>query len=131
MTKIVYEDNLEKYYKNYGLNSSDLGLYALVENQIAGAVWVRFIDNKAILSVAVKTEFRNKQIASYMLNQLFLEAGSIYNTLHVEIDQNLKEVNFFKKLGFVKVDEFNMTKEVKNEVVIRPTDGYDPTRWMD
>ena len=131
MTRIAYGDDLEIYYKNYGLNSSDLGLYALVDNQITGAVWVRWIDNKAVLSVAVKEAFRNQQIASHMLNQLFLEAGTIYDTLHVEIADDTKEVKFFKKLGFVKQDNKTMIKTVKNEVVVRPTDGYDPTRWMD
>jgi len=131
MTKIVYEDDLQKYYKNYGLNSSDLGLYALVQNQIAGAAWIRFIDNNAILSVGVKKEFRNQKIASHMLNQLFLEAGAIYDSLHVEIDENAKEVSFLLKLGFIKVDESSMKKEIKNETVVRPSDGYDPRKWMD
>ena len=131
MTTIAYGEDLETYYKNYGLNSSDLGLYSLVDNQIAGAVWVRFLDNKAVLSVAVKESFRNKQIASHMLNQLFLEAGTFYDTLHVEINEDVKEVSFFKKLGFVKQDSNTMTKNIKNEAVVRPTDGYDPTRWMD
>ncbi len=131
MTQVAYGQELEKYYKNYGLNSSDLGLYALVDNQIAGAVWVRWIDNKAVLSVAVKPEFRKQKIASHMLNQLFLEAGAIYDTLHVELATNTKELEFFEKLGFVKQDNKTMTKTLKNEVVVRPTDGYDPTRWMD
>ena len=131
MTQVAYGQDLEMYYKHYGLNSSDLGLYALVDNQITGAVWVRWIDNKAVLSVAVKPEFRNQKIASHMLNQLFLEAGSIYDTLHVEIADDAKEVSFFEKLGFIKQNNSSMTKTVKNEVVVRPTDGYDPTRWMD
>jgi len=131
MTKIAYGKELEKYYKNYGLNSSDLGLYSLVDNQIAGAVWVRFLDNKAVLSVAVKPEFRKQKIASHMLNQLFLEAGTIYDTLHVEIADDSKEAGFFEKLGFSKQGNSIMTKKVKDEAVIRPTDGYDPTRWMD
>ena len=131
MTAIAYAEDLEKYYRNYGLNSSDLGLYALVDNQITGAVWVRWIDNKAVLSVAVKEPFRNKKIASHMLNQLFLEAGAIYDALHVEIADEAKEVKFFQKLGFVKQGNSSMIKEIKNEAVVRPTDGYDPTRWMD
>ena len=131
MTQVAYGQDLEMYYKHYGLNSSDLGLYALVDNQITGAVWVRWIDNKAVLSVAVKPEFRNQKIASHMLNQLFLEAGNIYDTIHVEIAQDVKEVEFFKKLGFAWQDKYSMTKEIKNKTVVRPTDGYDPTRWMD
>jgi hypothetical protein len=66
-----------------------------------------------------------------MLNQLFLEAGAIYDTLHVEIADKAKEVKFFQKLGFVKQGNSSMIKEIKNEAVVRPTDGYDPTHWMD
>ena len=131
ITTVAYNKDLEIYYKNYGLNSSDLGLYALVNNQIAGAAWIRYIDNKALLSIGVKEEFRNQQIASHMLNQLFLEAGNIYDTLHVEINKDTKKVKFFQKFGFISKNETSMIKEIKNETVIRPTDGYDPTRWMD
>ncbi len=135
MTRYAHENSTqdtESYYKHYGLNSSDLGLYSLVENEIAGAAWLRYIDKKAILSVGVKPEFRNKGIASAMLNQLFLEAGSIYNSLHVEVLKDSKEIEFFKKLGFVMQENFTtMIKSITNEAVVRPTDGYDPTRWMD
>ncbi len=135
MTRYAHENStkdVDIYYKNYGLNSSDLGLYSLVENEIAGAAWLRYIDKKAILSVGVKPEFRNKGIASAMLNQLFLEAGSIYNSLHVEVLKDSKEIEFFKKLGFVMQENFTtMIKSITNEAVVRPTDGYDPTRWMD
>ncbi len=34
---------LDIYEKFYGLSTKDLGLYALVENKISGAVWIRLL----------------------------------------------------------------------------------------
>ena len=135
MTKIAHESDaseLEIYYKFYGLTPSDLGLYSLIEHNISGAAWIRNINDKAILSVGVKPEFRNKGIATAMLNQLFLEAGTIYDTLHVELKKDTKEIEFFKKLGFIlQENSTTMIKNIENKEVIRPTDGYDPTRWIE
>lgn len=61
------------YNEFYGFTSKDLGLYALVDNQLAGAVWIRrlnadhgsngYIDeNTPILNIAVLPEFRGKGI---------------------------------------------------------------------
>jgi ribosomal protein S18 acetylase RimI-like enzyme len=135
MTSYAYtkdKKDLDIYYKYYGLNSSDLGLYALVNDQIAGASWIRYIDNKAILSVAVKPSFKESDIAKSMLDQLFLEAGAIYDALHVELDNNANDIDFFKDLGFIQDENpATMIKKIEKKEVVRPTDGYDPTRWMD
>ncbi len=135
MTPYAYPNStkeLDIYYKYYGLTSSDLGLYALIDHHITGAAWIRNINDIPTLSVAVKPEFRNKGIASSMLNQLFLEAGTIYDTLHVEIIKESKEITFFEKLGFVLQDNSTtMIKKIENKAVVRPTDGYDPTRWIE
>lgn len=135
MTECAYESTaqeLDIYYKFYGLTPSDLGLYALIEHEIAGATWIRNIDNKATLTIAVKPKFRNKSIASSMLKQLFLEAGTIYETLHVELAKDAKVIIFFEKLGFVMQDNSTtMIKNIENKEVVRPTDGYDPTRWIE
>ena len=135
MSKLAYgedKENLDIYYNNYGLTSSDLGLYSLIEHEIAGAVWVRKINDIPILSIVVKPKFRNKQIATTMLNQLFLEAGTVYDSLHVEIIKDSKEISFFEKLGFILQDNSTtMIKEIQNKEVVRPTDGYDPSRWIE
>ena len=135
MSKLAYgedKENLDIYYEYYGLTPSDLGLYSLIEHEIAGAVWVRKINNIPILSVVVKPKFRNKKIATTMLNQLFLEAGTIYDTLHVEIKKSSKEISFFEKLGFIlQNNTTTMIKKIENKVVVRPTDGYDPSKWIE
>lgn len=142
-------------YKNfYGLSSKDLGLYALSEHTIAGAVWIRilraddgangFVDaNTPVLNIAVKPEFRGIGIGSAMLEQLLLEAGAVFEQISVSVVKGSKAVKFYEKFGFTKVassegkspvDEsevITMLKELEKKEVVRPTDGYDPRRWMD
>ena len=145
---------LETYTKLYGLTSKDLGLYALKENKITGAVWLRilkesdnsnaFIDDKTpVLTIAVKPEFRGEGIGSAMIEQLLLEAGSIFEKVSISILNNERTVKYFEKFGFCKLensqgkspvdasDVLTMVKELPKEAVVRPTDGYDPRKWMD
>ncbi|MDD5400557.1 MAG: GNAT family N-acetyltransferase [Sulfurimonas sp.] len=136
---------LDIYCRFYGLSSKDLGLYALSEHKIAGAAWIRLLkeDQPPILTIGVKPEFRGMGIGSAMLEQLFLEAGALFERMSVSVLNNEKSVGFFKKHGFVEVENslskspvdglevITMVKELPKERVVRPTDGYDPQKWMD
>ncbi|MFT5835785.1 MAG: ribosomal protein S18 acetylase RimI-like enzyme [Sulfurimonas sp.] len=142
------------YEKFYGLTTKDLGLYALVDNKIAGAVWIRllredhgangYIDaNTPVLNIAVIPEFRSQGVGFSMLSQFLQEAGAVFEQISVSILQDAKAVKLFEKLGFEKVeasegkspidgsDVFTMLKKLEKKEVLRPTDGYDPRRWMD
>jgi ribosomal protein S18 acetylase RimI-like enzyme len=143
---------LEAFYKFYGLSSKDIGLYALYENKLAGAVWIRklkhsdkvnaFIDKDTpILNIAIKPEFRSKKIASQMMDQLLLEAASMYEQISVSAYGDT--VDFFEKFGFEKVLNLTQKSPIDNKEVFtmirrlilkdieRPKDNYDPQRWMD
>jgi len=145
---------LEIFSKFYGLSSKDLGLYALSEHNIAGAAWIRLLkeeDNAigfvnkatAVLTLGVKPEFRGKGIATAMLEQLFLEAGALFEHISVSVLNNEKALSYFKKFGFVEVENsqktspidesevITMVKKISNERIVRPSDGYDPRKWMD
>lgn len=145
---------LDMYSKFYGLTAKDLGLYALVGNKIAGAVWLRelkkesnsnaYVDDKTpVLNIAVKPEFRGQGIGSAMLEQLFLEAGSFFQQISVSVLNDKKIIAYFEKLGFSQLENssgkspvdgaqvITMTKPISKEEVVRPSDGYDPQRWMD
>lgn len=143
------------YNEFYGFTSKDLGLYALVDNQLAGAVWIRRLnadhgsngyidDNTPILNIAVLPEFRNQGIGSQMLEQLFIEAGALYENISVSVVQDSPAVHFYEQHGFIRhkggaleqsfVDDkqvVTLIKKLQKAAVIRPTDGYDPRRWMD
>lgn len=136
---------LEKFYKFYGLTTKDLGLYALVDNQIAGAIWVRQLQNSKtpLLTIGVKPEFRNKGVGFAMMEQLLLELGSIFEDVSVSVLENERSMKYFEQFGFTKVQNSNakspvdskevitMIKSISKETIVRPSDGYDPQRWMD
>ncbi|MEA2110890.1 MAG: GNAT family N-acetyltransferase [Campylobacterota bacterium] len=145
---------LAMYEKYYGLNGSDLGLYALDGHNLCGAAWIRLLrefDNSnayvdemtPVLNIAVKPEFRGQGIGTKMLEQLIAEAGSLYEKISVSVLDDLHVISFFEGFGFVKVDGILkkspvdgnsvivMTKELPKEEVKRPRDGYDSTYWMD
>lgn len=143
------------YEEFYGFTSKDLGLYALVDNKLAGAVWIRRLnadhgsngyidDNTPILNIAVLPEFRGQGLGSQMIEQLFIEAGAIYSQICVALISNSPAISFYKRHGFEQYDKgcreksfvdgsdvITLVKKLQNAAVIRPTDGYDPRRWMD
>jgi ribosomal protein S18 acetylase RimI-like enzyme len=145
---------LSIYEEFYGFTSKDLGLYILLENRLVGAAWIRrlnadhasngYIDDiTPVLNIAVIPEFRGQGIGSTMIEQLFLESGALYDNLSVSIINDLPEVKFFERHGFVFLegamkkspvdgsDVRVMVKKLVKGEVKRPTDGYDPRRWMD
>jgi len=135
MTKLAYpetSENLEKFYDFFGLTSKDLGLYALVDNEIAGAVWTRELDgNIPVMSFAILPKFKKQGIGIFMMEQFLQEAGALYEKIQIDISHKPKAIKFYKKFGFEKHDGLIMTKKLDKKEVFRPSDGYDPTRWMD
>lgn len=146
MTQKLYPhlDNSAIYSDFYGLTAKDLGLYALIENTIAGAIWSRklnsdhnavaFIDEQTpVLSIYVLPEFRGKGIGAAMIEQFLLEAAQVSSGLSITIGDDADSIKFFQKYGFEQVsqDPIVMKKELEKKTLTRPTDGYDPSKWMD
>ena len=134
MTSLAHKpaQNLNIYYDFYGLTANDLGLYALVDNAIVGAIWSRKINQGTPqLSVAVVPKFRSQGIGKAMMEQFLLEAGACYATLEVQTYSDPNAIKFYHKYGFVMETEGVMKKSLETKEVIRPTDGYDPRKWMD
>jgi GNAT superfamily N-acetyltransferase len=143
------------YNEFYGFTSKDLGLYALVDNQLAGAVWIRRLnadhgsngyidDNTPILNMAVLPEFRGKGIGSQMIEQLLMEAGALYENISVSVIYDSPATRFYERHGFMRYDHgsveqsfvdgknvITLIKKLQKAAVVRPSDGYDPRRWMD
>lgn len=129
------------YTDFYGLTPKDMGLYALVNSEIAGAVWSRelksehnaegFVDeNTPVLSMAVVPKFRGKGIGSFMMEQFLQEAAAVHTQISVSCDSHTRK--FYEKFGFVVFEKNNvLIKKLQIKAVERPSDGYDPTRWMD
>jgi GNAT superfamily N-acetyltransferase len=127
-------ENLAKYTEFFGLTTKDLGLYALVDKKIAGAIWSRDFNADAAptLSFAILPEFKKTGLGIFMMEQFLQEAGAVYEKLTIDISEKPKALKFYEKFGFTKkADSLLLTKELEKKEVLRPTDGYDPTRWMD
>lgn len=136
---------LDMYHHYYGLNHKDLGLYALGENGLMGAAWIRLIakekvpdayvdEQTPILTIAVKPEYRAQGVGSMMLDQLLQEAGALYDQISVSVPKDSPAFKFFEKLGFETLQDTTriiLTKQLPKAPIKRPSDGYDPTRWMD
>lgn len=134
MVKYAYPQdmkNLNIYTDFFGLTTKDLGLYALVDNKIAGAIWSREIDGIAKLSVAILREFKAQGIGSFMMEQFLQEAAAVYEKVNIDISHKPLSIKFYEKFGFKKLNNNLLTKKLEIKEVVRPTDGYDPTRWMD
>jgi len=131
MLKISQDVYDTRYSDFFGLTKKDLGLYAMKESVVCGAIWSRELDAQTpILNIAVLPAFRNQGIATSMINQFLLEAAAVYEKLSIATPSTDEERAFLEKFGFEKEDEL-MIKTLKKAEVIRPTDGYDPRKWMD
>ena len=105
MVKYAYPkdtEELSKYTEFYGLTSKDLGLYALVNNEIAGAIWSRELEdnNIPIMSVAVVPKYKKQGIGTFMIEQFLQEAGALYEELNIDISHKPKAIKFYEKFGF-------------------------------
>ncbi len=146
-------EKLKIYYDFYGLTPKDLGLYALVNNEIAGAIWCRrlnedhqaegFVNEQTpVMLMGVLPKFRNNKIGTAMMEQFLQEAATQYDQISVSVIQESPAVAFYEKFGFEKLSynkqspvdgktTCTMLKKLEKKELIRPSDGYDPRRWMD
>jgi len=145
---------LEIYHNFYGLTRKDLGLYAMRDAQVCGAIWCRklnkehnsngFIDEETpVVQIAVKPEFRGQGIATFMMEQFLQEVASQHKNVSVSVSDTPKSKKFFEAFGFQEVAEIKresyldktpcivMTKALELKEVVRPSDGYDPSKWLD
>lgn len=130
------------YSDFYGLSSKDLGLYALVDGRVAGAVWSRllneednsqaFIDKQTpIMHLVILEEFCDRGVESFMLEQFLQEAGALYGALSVATEENSNAEKLYMSYDFEQHSEGVMLKKLERREVIRPSDGYDASKWMD
>lgn len=144
-------DNEQIHADFFGHSDKDLGLYALLEHTIAGAIWCRklkkednaqgFINEQTpIMHTVVLKEFQGKEVGTFMMEQFLQEAGALYEQISVALPYGSKAVEFYEKFGFAPVSHEEQTnerkfltllKKIEKKEIVRPSDGYDPRRWMD
>ena len=140
------DTNSDIYTMAYGLKNTDLGVYSLTNNVVSGAAWIRlfneshgaaaYVDNVTpVLTLGILPDMRGNGIGALIMNQLLQEAAVMYDKISVLSNKHSK--GFYQKLGFFSLDDsdskdvFIMVKKLERKVIERPTDGYDPRRWMD
>jgi len=116
----------------FGFTTKDLGLYALVDKQIAGAVWIRLKDSNInpILNIAIKPEFRAQGIAQAMLEQVFDEASVVFEKLEVKLENTDGIKDFLQKFGFEESNG-SMIKTLEKKEHKNVYDDYGNCKWME
>jgi len=135
---------LKIFTEFYGFTNKDLGLYLMSDNEVAGAIWSRKLNNGKIptISLAVLPQHRRKGYATLMLEQFLLEAAALYDALDVELIEESFVQEIYKKVGFTQLDyegkslvdgkkTIKLRRQLERAEPTRPSDGYDPRRWMD
>lgn len=138
----------------FGHSDKDFGLYALMNNSIAGAIWCRILkkeqnpnafinEETALMSIIVLEEFRASGVASFMMEQFLEETSALYPQLSASVLSNSELLGFYEKFGFMRIEGesekspidgeevITLVKKLQKKEIKRPNDGYDPSRWMD
>jgi len=103
---------LEQYERNYGSYSGDIGVYIMADGKVAGGAWVRVLANgfghidhdTPELVLAVKPEFRNKGIATAIMQQLFTEVSKVFSQMSLSVRDTNPVISLYERLGFEKVN---------------------------
>ena len=108
---------LEQYHRNYGNFNGDIGVYAIVDNKIAGGAWSRMLLNgfghidpqTPELAFGVLPEFRNQGIGTQIMNQLLNEIAKLYPQVSLAVREDNPAINLYERLGFTKIEGSEMT----------------------
>lgn len=103
---------LEQYHHNYGNLSGDIGVYALVDNKVAGGAWVRLLPEgfghvdaeTPELAFAVLPEYRNRGFGSKIMEQLISEVSKLYPQMSLSVREGNPVIRLYERLGFTKVE---------------------------
>ncbi len=127
--EVIADKSLSKYIDHWGKDKFDIALVVEADEQAVGAIWGRLFteENKGFgyvddhtpeLSMAVKTEYRNKGIGTELIKAI----ASAYQKIGVEhlslsVDKANNAANLYKRLGCEIVEEtetaWTMKKSIK------------------
>ncbi len=124
--------NVKFFREELNYNTFALYLTAKVNKEVVGYTGCWFKDRVKeihIVNLAIKKEFRRKNIATYLINEIINMAKTInFNKITLEVRaSNEKAINLYEKLDFKKTnivpnyyldnkeDAILMIKELKNE----------------
>ena len=102
---------LQQYERNYGSYNGDIGVYIIADAKVAGGAWVRVLadgfghvdHDTPELVLAVKPAFRNKGIATAIMQQLFIEVSKVFSQMSLSVRETNPAISLYERLGFKKV----------------------------
>lgn len=110
---IITSPELQVYVERFGESKDDRGLVAEINGNIAGAVWVRImndyghIDNKTpSLAISLYKEYRGFGIGTAMMNEILALLKSYgYEQFSLSVQKANYVAKFYLKVGFEIVRE--------------------------
>jgi len=115
--EVIYYPQVRVYWDNWGESNDDYCLMAVVDDKIAGAVWIRkfaeelkgcgYINEETPeLAVALFKEYRNKGLGTQMM-KLMIEwmKRKGYGQVSLSITKGNPAIRLYERLGFDIVDE--------------------------
>lgn len=110
---IIEQEDLQVYVRGFGEEPHDHCLVAEVDGKIAGAVWVRIMndyghvdDQTPSLAISLYPEYRGQGIGTQLLNQML---DMLRRTGYPQVSLSVKKENYalrmYQKAGFETVEE--------------------------
>jgi|GEM_PF-242816 len=115
--EVIYYPQVRAYWDNWGTGKDDDCLVATVDNQIAGAVWIRtfhgelkgcgYIDESTPeIAIALFEPYHNQGIGTRMMEQMIASMKTKgYTQVSLSITKGNPAIRLYERLGFVIVDE--------------------------
>lgn len=110
---IIKTPQLQVYVSGFGSQKHDRALVAEIEGKIAGAVWVRMMNdyghvdnNTPSLAISLHQEYRGRGIGTAMMRsmlELLKENG--YKQVSLSVQKSNYAVELYRKLGFKVIGE--------------------------
>lgn len=110
---ILDAPELQVYVENYGVREDDMGLVAVVEGQVVGAVWVRVMEDYGHLedgtpsfALSLYKEYRGQGLGTALMKamlSLLKERG--YRRASLAVQKANYAVRLYQAVGFQSVSE--------------------------
>lgn len=110
---IIYRPELQVYISEFGKSKHDIALVADINGKIAGAVWVRImndyghIDDKTpSFAISVYKEYRGKGIGTALMSEMLaILKKHGYKQASLSVQKKNFAAEMYRKLGFKIIDE--------------------------
>lgn len=110
---IIEQDDLQVYVRGFGDDPHDHCLVAEVDGKIAGAVWVRIMDDYGhvddqtpSLAISLYPEYRGQGIGTQLLNQMLdMLRQKGYPQVSLSVQKENYALRMYQKAGFETVEE--------------------------